>query len=154
MYIFRPSTCHREVYQSGVEERLNAEMEKLLQTDNEFRFLTGGMGQFDDMGAGAVRKTKHRHPEKRITLALVLPYLSNRLNTDKAYSHFYYDQIIIPEELDMVHYKAAIQRRNRWMVDKADIVLAYIYRDFGGALATVRYAQRQGKSVIHLAEKI
>ncbi len=143
---------HREVYQSGIEERLDAEIEKLLQTDNEFRFLTGGMGQFDGMGADAVRAAKRRHPEKHIALALVLPYMSNRLNTEKEYYQFYYDQVIIPEELDTVHYKAAIQRRNRWMVDQADAVIAYICWDFGNALATVRYAQRQGKPVINLAE--
>lgn len=38
------------------------------------------------------------------------------------------------------------------MVDRADIVIAYIHRGIGGALATVRYAQRQGKPIINLAE--
>lgn len=150
------TTCmfagHREVYQSGMEARLDAEMEKLLQTDNEFLFLNGGMGQFDRMGAGAVRAAKRRHPEKHITLELVLPYLSNRLNRDKEYYRFYYDRIVIPEGLEMIHYKAAIQRRNRWMTDRSDIVIAYICRNFGGALATVKYAQKQGKQVINLAE--
>ncbi len=145
---------HREVYQSGVEEQLEMEIEKLLQTDNEFTFLNGGMGQFDEMGAYAVRAVKRRHPEKRITLVLVLPYMSNKLNTDKEYYQRSFDQIIIPKELDSAHYKAAIGLRNRWMVDQADLVLAYIYRDFGGALATVRYAQRQRKLVINLAEKM
>lgn len=68
------------------------------------------------MGASAIRAAKRRYPEKHITLALVLPALSNQLNTDK--------------------YKAAIQIRNRWLVDRADAVIAYICRDFGGALAT------------------
>ncbi len=144
---------HREVYQSGIAARLEAEIERLLQTDNEFTFLTGGMGQFDDMASSAVRAAKRRHPEKRITLALVLAYLPKRLNTDKKYDRTYYDQIILPEELEAVHYKAAIQSRNQWMVDRADTVIAYLYRDFGGALATVRYARRQGKPVINLAEK-
>ena len=143
---------HREVYQSGIGDRLESEIEKLLQMDHEFLFLTGGMGQFDGMGAGAVRAAKRRHPEKSITLALVQPYLSNRLNADKEYYESRYDRIIIPEELDAVHYKAAIGLRNRWMVDQADTVIAYVYRDFGGAWTTVRYAQRQGKTVINLAE--
>ena len=151
------TTCvfsgHREVYQSGIEARLDAEIEKLLQTDKEFLFLNGGMGQFDSMGAGAVLAAKRRHPEKCITLALVLPYMSNRLNMDKEYYRLYYDQIIIPEELDNTYHKAAIQFRNRWMVDRADTVIAYVCRDFGGALATVRYARKQGKSVINIAEK-
>lgn len=144
---------HRKVYQSAIEARLDAEIEKLLQTDNEFLFLTGGMGQFDDMAASAVRAAKCRHSEKCITLTLVLPYMSNRLNTNKEYYQSYYDQIIIPEELNTAYYKAAIQRRNRWMVDRADIVIAYISRDFGGALASVKYAQKHGKPVINIAEK-
>lgn len=144
---------HREVYQPAIEARLDAEIEKLLQTDNEFLFLTGGMGQFDDMAASAVRAAKCRHSGKCITLTLVLPYMSNRLNTDKEYYQSYYDQIIIPEELNTAYYKAAIQRRNRWMVDRADIVIAYICRDFGGALTSVKYAQKHGKPVINIAEK-
>lgn len=123
------TTCvfsgHREVYQAGVAARLDAEIEQLLQTDDEFLFLNGGMGQFDEMGAGAVRAAKRRHPEKRITLALVLPYMSNRLNTDKEYYQLHYDQIIIPDELTAVYHKAAIQLRNRWMIDRADTVIAY-----------------------------
>ena len=151
------TTCtfagHREVYQSGIAARLETEIEKLIQADNEVIFLTGGMGQFDDMASSAVRAAKRRHPEKRITLALVLSYLPKHLNTDKKYYLSYYDQIMIPEGQETVHYKAAIQRRNRWMVDHADAVIAYICRDFGGALATVRYAGKHGKPVVNLAEK-
>lgn len=144
---------HREVYQSGIAARLETEIEKLLQTDHKFVFLTGGMGQFDDIAASAVRAAKYRHPEKRITLALVLPYLSNRLNKDKEYYQASYDEIIIPDEVNTAHYKAAIQIRNRWMVDRADSIISCICRDFGGAFTAVRYAQRQGKPVINLVER-
>lgn len=151
------TTCaffgHREVSSSDIGVRLETEIENLLQTDNEFIFLTGGMGRFDGMGAGAVRAAKRRHPEKQITLALVLPYPSNRLNTDKEYYRLSYDQILIPEEADAAHYKAAIRIRNRWMADRADAVIAYVCQSFGGAFTSVRYAQRQGKPVINLAEE-
>ncbi len=65
---------HREVYQPGIAARFEAEIEKLLQTDCAFTFLTGGMGQFDDMGVSAVQAAKRRHPEKHITFNLALPY--------------------------------------------------------------------------------
>lgn len=99
----------------------------------------------------AVRSAKHCHPDLNISLTLVLPYMSNRLNLDKEYYENRYDEIIIPEELDNVHYKAAIRKRNRWMVDRADHVIAYVYREFGGACETVKYARKQGKSIINLA---
>lgn len=63
------------------------------------------------------------------------------------------DDIVVPMELMGVHYKAAIKKRNRWMVDQADKILAYIYRDFGGAFDTVKYAYRMGKPVLNFAVK-
>ena len=53
----------------------------------------------------------------------------------------------------MANYKAAIQKRNRWLVDRADCLIAYLFRDFGGAYETVKYAKKQGKPVINLAEQ-
>ncbi len=145
---------HRDVYQSDIEAKLKEEIERLMQTDSEFLFLSGGMGKFDRMGAGAVREAKRSYPNKRISLALVLPYMSSRLNADKDFYQLYYDQIIIPEESAAAYYKEAIQIRNRWMVDQSDTVIACIYRSSGGAFATVRYARRQGKPVVNLAERV
>ena len=143
---------HREVLIPGIEMRLSDEIERLLQTDSKFLFLSGGMGQFDEMGSAAVRAAKRRHPDMDITLALVLPYPSRRLNADKEYYGALFDGIIIPSISDAAHRKAAIGLRNRWMVEQSDIVLACIYRSFGGAWDTVNYARRLGKPVINLAD--
>lgn len=77
--------------------------------------------------------------------------MSNRLNTDKEYYEYRYDEIIIPEGMDNVHYKAAIKKRNRWMVDRADHVIAYVYREFGGASETLKYPGSKGNplSILH-----
>ena len=144
---------HREVYQAKIDEAIENAIDSLLQTDNEFVFYTGGMGDFDNKCASAVRATKRKYPDKEIRLALVLPYMSNRLNTDKDYYQYYYDEIIIPTELAGVHYKSAITMRNRWLVDRVDCLIAYVYRDFGGALETVKYARKHGKTVINLADQ-
>ena len=39
--------------------------------------------------------------------------------------------------------------RNRYMVDKADIVFSYCTRNTGGTAYTLRYAESKGKKVIH-----
>lgn len=151
------TTCtfagHREVYQPMIEAKIKKTIQGLLQTDSEFVFYTGGMGEFDRKCASAVRSAKRLYPNLKIRLALVLPYMSNKLNTEKAYYEYYYDEIIIPAELCGVHYKAAIQKRNHWMVDQSDYVVAFVYRDFGGTVETVKYARKQGKPVINLAEQ-
>lgn len=144
---------HREVYQAKLDERIETEIDKLLLTDNEFVFYPGGMGDFDKKCASAVRAAKRKYPQKKISLVLVLPYMSNRLNTDKEYYEYYYDEIIIPAELVGVHYKSAITMRNRWIIDRVDCLIAFVYRNFGGALETVKYAWKQGKTIISLAEK-
>lgn len=38
------------------------------------------------------------------------------------------------------------------MVDRADCLIAYLFRDFGGAYETVKYAAKQGKPITNLAE--
>ena len=144
---------HREVYQPMMDAKVEKVIRELLQTDSEFIFYTGGMGEFDGKCASAVRFAKRQYSHLKIHFALVLPYMSNKLNTEKAYYEYYYDEIIIPAELYGVHYKAAIQKRNRWMVDRADCLIAYLFRDFGGAYETVKYAKKQGKPVINLAEQ-
>lgn len=150
------TTCtfagHREVYQAGMDAKIEQAISALLQTDHDFVFYTGGMGEFDNKCAAAVRGAKRRYSHLNIRLALVIPYMSNRLNTDKAYYERSYDEIILPEELSGVHYKAAIQKRNRWMVDNADCVIAYICHEHGGAWETVKYARKRGKLVYNLAE--
>ena len=49
--------------------------------------------------------------------------------------------------------KAAIQIRNREMVDRADLVLCAIERQSGGAWQTVQYAMKQEKPVINLFDE-
>lgn len=37
------------------------------------------------------------------------------------------------------------------LVDHSDYLIAYVYRDFGGAYTTLNYAARHGKEIINLA---
>lgn len=50
--------------------------------------------------------------------------------------------------LETVPRRFAISRRNRWMVDAADVVVACVLHDWGGAAATLQYARQKGKRII------
>lgn len=150
------TTCtfagHREVYQTHVTEAVDEAISAILSNgDDCFTFLVGGMGDFDGLCAGAVRAAKRRHPDKKISLALVEPYMKQEINTSKDFYEQMYDDVIIPIELAGVHYKSAITKRNRWMVDESQMLIAYVYRDHGGAYTTLRYAQKQGLQIINIA---
>ena len=123
---------HREVFGLGQSQVVEI-LERLLEAEQEMTCYVGGKGEFDALCASAVRTLKHRHPDKAISLVLVLPYMEQRLNTDKEYYESRFDEILIPIELAGIHYKQAITACNRWMVDRADCLIAMVWRDHGGA---------------------
>ena len=129
-----------------IESPLREVLEQLVQGQGVTVFYTGGMGEFDTLFSRTVRTLKRDNPY--LQLVLVLPYLTQRLNADKAYYETQYDEIIIPAELDGVHPTAAIALRNRWIVDHSDFVVTAIQRDYGGAAEAVKYAKAHDKVVI------
>lgn len=144
---------HREVYDAGIAERASEAIETMLFADADFYFYTGGMGEFDRLCAAAVRRMQRAYPHRNIKLALVLPYMLQSLNDNREYYETEFDDILVPIELMGVHYKGAIQKRNRWMVDHSDYLLAYVRRDFGGAYQTLRYARRRPElTILNLAD--
>lgn len=60
-----------------------------------------------------------------------------------------YDEIIYPP-LEKIPKKFAILRRNEWMIDNADLVIAYIRRSWGGAAQTLKYAQKKHLPIYYL----
>ena len=73
---------HREVFGLGQSQVVEI-LERLLEVEQEMTCYVGGKGEFDALCASAVRTLKHRHPDKAISLVLMLPYMEQRLNTDK-----------------------------------------------------------------------
>ena len=131
-----------------MEKPLREVLERLVAERGVRVFYTGGMGEFDELFARTVRSMKRENSFLR--LVLVMSYLTERLNMDKAFYEALYDEILIPAELEGVHPKAAIGLRNQWIVDRSDIVIAALYRDFGGAAEAVRYAEKRGKEVVRI----
>lgn len=79
-------------------------------------------------------------------MILTLPYTVKYIE----YYENYYDEIVIPEAIGKAHPKAAITLRNRWMVDNADLVIAYIEHKEGGAYSAVKYAKKLNKKVVNI----
>ncbi|MCQ4022837.1 SLOG family protein [Ruminococcus sp. zg-924] len=135
---------HREVFED-ITERLDKAIQQAIEKECVY-FYTGGMGEFDSLFSSAVRRAKKRYPN--IKLICVKPYMTNEINKNhNHYSGLYYDDVIIPTELAGVHYKAAINKRNQWLVNKCDIIIGYIKRNYGGAFKALKYAEKQEKEV-------
>ena len=121
-------------------------LDDLMKLDTEFHFYFGGMGWFDQQCARAVYGAKKLHPEKEIQLMLVLPYRRKIENENL------YDEILIPDEIKRLHYKAAIPMRNRWLVDRSHYLIAYVKNNTGGAAKTLQYAFESSLTVWNLID--
>ena len=131
----------------GLEERLYAEVCRLLREREFVEFFMGCDGNFDEMAAQAVRRARRNIRSDNSALCLVLPY--PRANMDLLAQSF--TEVLIAEGERRVHPKAAIGRRNRWMIDRADLLIACVSRPAGGAAAMVRRARARGIPVRNLA---
>lgn len=135
---------HREIAQTTeVEEWLQTVIHSLIE-QGATTFYLGGYGAFDGLAASVLRKEKKNHPW--IERILVLAYLNGRQDAVG------YDGSVYPE-LEKIPRRFAILHRNRWMVQSADVVVAYVLHDWGGAATTLRYAKQKRKRIISYSER-
>ena len=111
---------HSQISQSEeVEKWLYAITQNLIE-QGATTFYLGGYGDFDSLVASVLRAQKKRYPQ--IELILVLAYLNTGRNTSG------YDSTVYPP-LETVPRRFAISHRNRWMVESANVVVAYVLHD-------------------------
>ena len=138
---------HRTVYSDqGVSSKLEKAVKDLLREKEFVEFYMGRNGDFDMLAAAAVKCAQRDVDLKNSALSLVLPYSVK----DIEYYQSYYDDIIFPLD-NGTHFRTAITRRNEWIVDNCDLVIAFVEHESGGAHQALRYAQKRGVKVINLA---
>lgn len=129
---------HRECW--GLEEEsLLQEIERLIK-EGVVLFYMGNQGQFDGMARNIIRKMKKIYPH--IQYSVVLAYLPERKDG--------WNDTIYPEGMECVPRKFAILKRNRWMIDRADVCICYICHTWGGAFEAVKRAKKKGIPVRNL----
>ena len=108
----------------------------------------GGYGGFDNFAYDCWKKYKQTHPN--LSLVFITPYMTVEYQKSHLeYQRTRYDDIIYPEIEDKPK-RFAISYRNKWMVERADLVVAFVEHAWGGAYATYKYAKRKGKFVFNI----
>lgn len=137
----------------AVEECLEEIIRSLMRDKEYVDFVVGRNGDFDQYVSSTVLRCKKNYRDDNSSLVLVLPYASAEYANNQDYYEEYYDDIEVSFEASKAHPKAAIQIRNREMVDRADLIVCYIERKNGGAYKTIQYAEKIGKPIINIAEQ-
>ncbi len=139
------NTCcffgHRDT-PSEISDKLEQTIIDLIENKSVDTFYVGNQGSFDGMVRNTLKKLKVKYPH--INYTVVLAYMPTEKNGKD------YSDTIYPDGLENVPRKFAIDRRNKWLVDNSDYVIAYISRSFGGAAKFYELAIKRKKNVINL----
>lgn len=130
---------------TAMEARLLSVLESQIG-DSPAELLLGGYGNFDRFALRCGKIFQQTHPQ--VSLIYVTPYMVTERQTSVGAE---YDGIVYPP-LEHIPPRYAILHRNRYMVERADLVIAYLTRSRGGAYQTYLHARRKGKTMINLAD--
>ena len=138
---------------SRAETGVESIVRDLLNSHEYVDFLIGRDGDFDQIVSSTVKRMKRAIRDDNSSLTWALPYPTAELENNHEDYENYYDNIEICEESYNAHFKGAIQMRNKSMVDRADLVVCFIDHSSGGAYQTVKYAEKQNKKIINIADE-
>lgn len=111
-------------------------------------FYVGNQGRFDSLVLSVFRELLHEGMKP--DFCVVLAYHPTKANVpDIPPEYTFY-----PEGIESVPKRFAISWRNRWMVNRSDVVICYICHEYGGAAKFVNVAQKKGKQIINLHRAI
>lgn len=144
---------HRSIERaSEVENRFDKLLHELIAQKEYVEFLIGRDGEFDLLASAAIKRAVREYGYGNTHFTLVLPYMKAEYRDNEKEYLDYYDEVEVCAESADAHPKAAIQIRNRNMVDRSDLVVCCIQHKSGGAYKTMQYAEKQGKSIVNLAD--
>ena len=125
-----------------IEPALRLTLIYLIENKNATVFYVGNHGNFDAM---VRRQLEDLSKTYSIKYYVVLAYMPGKNDTPDEHS-------ILPEGIETVPRRFAINYRNKWMLTKSDIVVTYVTRNFGGAIQFKETAEKQRKVIIDLSE--
>lgn len=130
--------CGHSSVPEEIRPRLAAEIERHITELGVTEFWVGNYGGFDRMAKSEVQKAKLLHPE--VKLCLLVPYLpaeNRRISCEGV------DEVLFPAELETVPKRLAIPRLNRYMLQRADYLIACVSHVSSGAYQTLEEARRR-----------
>lgn len=138
------ATCtffgHRDCPET-IRPQVMTTVEDLILIQGVDTFYVGDSGRFDAIVRGVLRELSRKYPHIRYGVVLsAMPSGETEADT------------MLPEEIVSVPPRFAIDRRNRWMLERADIVVTYITHGWGGAAKFAEMAAKSGKIVISSAK--
>lgn len=146
---------HREVeHFRETEQALDNLIQQLISDHEYVEFLIGRNGEFDQLVSSVVHRVRKRLDYKNSALILVLPYMTAEFRNNESSFLEYYDEVEVSQTASSGHFKAAMQTRNKEMVDRADLVVFNVDHATGGAYQTLMYAKKNEVPYINISKYV
>lgn len=137
----------------AVEKALERVLVDLINQNEFVDFYVGRNGDFDRIATSTIHRVVREYGFQNCTLNLALPYKTKEFENNQASFSKYYSSIEIMFD-ERVYPKSAISKRNKNMVDDADLVVCYITHKSGGAWKAVKYANSNQIPVVNIADDL
>ena len=135
---------HREQYKLD-RALLRRTIEDLI-AQGVTTFYVGHQGSFDRTVFGVLLELEKKFPH--ISISVVLAYLPTKKQQVSPYEGY----SMYPEGIEVGLPRFAIDRRNTWMIDRADVCVCGIDRTSGNAYAFATQAKKKGLRVVNVGE--
>ncbi len=145
---------HSEIAEDKEEvyNNLMSVLQSLAEEYDRLTFLCGIYGDFDAMCTKAVTELKSTFESKKeIKLYVYIPYheKAKSITDVPLYSHI--DGSCLPDIPESTPKKIRILKTNEHMVNISDILICYVRYSFGGAVKTLKYAERKNIRIINIS---
>lgn len=130
---------------AGVSAALREAVERMIQEGVD-TFYVGQEGAFDAYAARILLEMVGKYPH--VCFFVVLAYLPRTPLENGELQK----RSILAGGVEHVPRRFAVCCRNEWMLERAQAVIAYVTRSFGGAATFLEKARKKGKHIINLGE--
>lgn len=118
-------------------------------------FLAGGAVGFDTVAAKAAVLFRMSHPDVRLELILPCKSQSDAWGaSDRSVYEYLVSEADLVEYVSEEYYDGCMKERNRRLVERSDILIAYAARGRSGTGQTLRLAKEQNKRTYNIYPKL
>ena len=143
-------TGHSKIFSGNlVKEMVKEQIKNNIIGMNSVTCYIGGYGDFDEICALACKELKLECDG--IEVVYVTPYINQqeRLKIKEMQNNGLCDTSVYPP-IENTPLRFAILKRNEWMMTNADLIIAYVNHNYGGAYKSLQTAKRRKKKVINI----
>ena len=135
-----------------IEEAVKEQIRKHTAFAERVTCYLGGYGDFDRICARVCHALRGERPVETV---YVTPYIGPAAQEKirEMMNCGLYDTVLYPP-LENVPPKFAIAKRNEWMMTNADLIIAYVTHDWGGAYKFLQLAKRKQKKTVNISDLI